>query len=271
MQLAVEGLAELVRVIEGLESREAARDALAALGSRPALEVEFAFYVHGARDHRRVCLRLDASTTTAHNLLGVCTHFSPPPQYRRKPCSVERSPLRLGEVTFEYDVGKFNDGTMLGELSEFHDRYTFVPRLYDGAMCTPQRGDVYVMPQRPKGGRYRVCIRTDEGACFDAYKIGTVTEGIDALLGISTFTEGIPLWSFDCPLFELIQRALNKCRTATADELYAIYCATPVQGAMTQAQFRRALILCSPSADGPVELLVGSRRWDSIDFPTSPV
>jgi hypothetical protein len=272
MQLAAEGLAELVRVIEGLESREAARAALAALESRPALEIEFAFNV----GKTRVCLRLDASTTTAHNLLGVCTHYSP--SLSRKPRDVETSTRRLGEVTFEYDVSKFNDACTWGYAQpmsaggDFHDRYTFVPGLYDGVMCAPKRGDVYVMPQRPNRGRYRVCMRTDEGACFDAYKIGTVTEGIDVFTPCPPGRVGIG--AFGPPLFELMQRALYKCRTVTAEELYAIYCATPVQGAMTHAQFHRALILCSPAADGPVELFVGGserRRWDSTDCPTSPV
>lgn len=297
MQLAAAGLAELVRVIEGLESREAARDALE---SRPALEIEFAFNV----GKTRVCLRLDASTTTAHNLLGVSTHYSRMPQY------VETSTRRLGEVTFEYDGHESNDACTWGYAQpmraggDFHDRYAFVPRLNDGAMCAPKRGDVYVIPQDRTRGKYRVCMRTDDGACFDAYKIGTVTEGIDALdLEIGTVTDGIavrpPYWPYPparfstrkeaigwigAPLYGLIQRALDTCRTVTADELYAIYCATPVQGAMTHAQFCRALILCSPAADGPVALFVSGytkfvsgyeqkrthKRWDSIDCPTSP-
>jgi len=264
MQLAATGLAELVRVVEGIEGREAAQTALAALESRPALEIEFAFCVAGTR----VCLRLDASTTTVHNLLGVCTTYE-----SRRPQYVETLAWRMGEVTFDYD---------LSELTEFDDRYTFVPRFYDGAKCAPQKGDVYVVPQGRNRGKYRVCMRTDDGACFDAYKIGTVTEGIDALVAVKERSfyapreadEGIK-FGFAAPLYRLIQTALYKCRTVTADELYAVYCATPVQGAMTHAQFRHALLLCSPW-DGPATLHVygyrgRNERWQALDRPTNPV
>jgi hypothetical protein len=164
--LVLKRQAQLVRVIrvchdrvEELERREAARETeraeraeRAALESRPALEMEFAFYVAGTR----VCLRLDASTAAARALRGS-----------------------MIQVLARFDGASFRVSQAIISVS-------------DGTQCAPQKGDVYVMPRgftlnyqshmTCDMAASEVHMRTEEGrACFDAYKIGTVTEGLDAL------------------------------------------------------------------------------------------
>jgi hypothetical protein len=236
--LVLKRQAQLVRVIrvchdrvEELERREAARETeraeraeRAALESRPALEMEFAFYVAGTR----VCLRLDASTAAARALRGSTI-----------------------QVLARFDGASFPISHAITSVS-------------DGTKCAPQKGDVYVMPRcftfnyqsghhlLTSGRAFDVHMRTEEGrACFDAYKIGTVTEGLDALQLIplpfgpkkaeANAAEAIKVVA---PFYDFLGSALTR-PTATADELYSMYCATPVQGPMTRAQFRQALIFCA--------------------------
>ncbi len=246
--LVLKRQAQLVRVIrvchdrvEELERREAAseteraeRAERAALESRPALEMEFAFYVAGTR----VCLRLDASTAAARELRDRCTSTA--------------EAVRVLTVHAKIDGASFRIFNGNGHTA----RYIGVS---DGTKCAPRTGDVYVMPiqitqDSGKGltcdlYNHCVCMRTEEGrACFDAYKIGTVTEGLDAL-------QQIPLpfgpkkadakeTKVVAPFYDFLVSALTR-PTATAHELYSLYCATPVQGPMTREQFRQALIFCS--------------------------
>ena len=256
--LVLKRQAQLVRVIrvchdrvEELERREAARETeraeraeRAALESRPALEIEFAFYVAGTR----VCLRLDASTASARALRGSTI-----------------------QVLARFDGASFPISHAITSVS-------------DGTKCAPQKGDVYVMPRcftfNYQSGHhlltsdraFEVHMRTEEGrACFDAYKIGTVTEGLDAL-------QQIPLpfgpkkadakeTKVVAPIYEFLVSALTR-PTATADEIYSLYCATPVQGPMTREQFRQALIFCSAHNYGVYGDQAG---WCvSIEVPGTP-
>lgn len=246
--LVLKRQAQLVRVIrvchdrvEELERREAAleteraeRADRAALDSRPALEIEFAFYVAGTR----VCLRLDASTATARELLDRCTGAD----------------LVL-KVRAQIDGASFSlyDYNTTGGIG-----------VSDGVKCAPRKGDVYNMPLQIKQAyingnsclyfeyfSHSVRMRTDEArACFDAYKIGTVTEGLDALRLIplpfgpkKAEANAVAEIKVVCPLYDFLVSALTR-PTATADELHALYSATPVQGPMTREQFRQALIFC---------------------------
>ena len=248
--LVIKRQAQLVRVIrvchdrvEELERREAAleteraeRAERAALESRPALEVEFAFYVAGTR----VCLRLDASTATARALLASCNR----PAALKVNAQIDGASFRIWE-----------HNQTVGDIG-----------VSDGVKCAPRKGDVYHMPLRI-GHTYNsncgyslsctlysheVLMRTEEGrACFDAYKIGTVTEGLDALLliplpfGPKKAEANAPAEiKVVCPLYDFLVSALTR-PTATADEVYALYSATPVQGPMTRGQFRQALIFLS--------------------------
>jgi hypothetical protein len=243
--LVLKRQAQLVRVIrvchdrvEELERREAAieteraeRAERAALESRPALEIEFAFYVAGTR----VCLRLDASTATARELLDGCNRPA-----LKVNAQIDGASFRLYDSYTAGDIG-----------------------VSDGVKCAPRKGDVYHMPLRigetsDKGlsctSLYSHCVRmrTEEGrACFDAYKIGTVTEGLDALLLIplpfgpkKAEADAPAEIKVVCPLYDFLVSALTR-PTATADEVYALYSATPVQGPMTRGQFRQALIFFS--------------------------
>lgn len=255
--LVLKRQAQLVRVIrvchdrvEELERREAAleteraeRAERAALESRPALEIEFAFYVAGTR----VCLRLDASTATARALLDRCNR-----------------PVEALKVNAQIDGASFSlyEHRPVGDIG-----------VSDGVKCAPRKGDVYHMPLRIKhtcgNGHYSlscsslyshfVRMHTEEGrACFDAYKIGTVTEGLDALrliplpFGPKKAEANAPVEiKVVVPLHDFLVSALTR-PTATADELYALYSATPVQGPMTRGQFRQALIFFSEQDYGGV-------------------
>lgn len=117
--------------------------------------------------------------------------------------------------------------------------------------CAPRKGDVYNMPLQIKqtyiNGNsclyfnylsHSVRMRTDEArACFDAYKIGTVTEGLDALRLIplpfgpkkKAEANAVAAIKVVCPLYDFLVSALTR-PTATADELYALYSATPRPG-----------------------------------------
>jgi hypothetical protein len=174
---------------------------------RPAFELEFIFCVAGAR----VCLALDASSLVSKTLLDEATREDP-----RTTLLFERG------IDAEFFTVGPSCAPVAGSL---------------GVLCAPRIGDAYTV------GSGRVCIRTDDAmSYFDAYRVGCVTSGLASF--VDRASRGAVVGdSLACPFHSL----LLSSRGTTVEEMYEEYKSSPVQGPMSAARFRGALISICPS------------------------